>query len=253
MQIMQEYFKFSFINFTSFYIFTYQNSLTMKTISIVVCLLAFTIGIKVHAQEIDPEISSAYFEDCLFSFKEPLTQDDEFFCSCVTYHLGGFTNEDFKKLGSSNPRVKTVSLCKQMANEFGKKPLRDDDIEWFFCVIDDPINVKLTQQGVYYAVEKPGTGPTIKPGQTVSLQCEISLLSSDEVIYSTLQSGEPLTFEAGKGTMIKGLELGIQQFNKGAEGYLVLPSHLAYGSSDHGDAIPANSDLYVYILVLDVK
>lgn len=225
----------------------------MKALSIGVCLLLLILRFNAHSQEIDPEMSSIYFEDCLLSFKQPLTQDDEFFCSCVTNHLGSFTNEDFRKLGSSNPRAKTVSLCKQMANEFGKKPLRDEDIEWFFCVIDDPVNVKLTQQGVYYAVEKPGTGPMIKPGQTVRLQCEISLLSSDEAIYSTLQSGEPLTSEVGKGTMISGLELGIQQFNKGAEGYLVLPSKLAYGSSDHGETIPANSDLYVYILVLDVK
>lgn len=223
----------------------------MKTPSISVLLLLFILGFKANAQEIDPVLQSINFEDCIFSFKEPLTNDDEFFCDCVAYHLGGFTKEDLKKLVPSSHKADTVNFCKKLANEFGKKPVRNEEIEWGLMATFTPANI--TQQGVYYALEKTGQGPLIKPGQTVSLLFEISLFGSDKAISSTLESGEPLTFEVGKGSMIKGLELGVQQFNKGAEGYLVLPSQLAYGSFDRGEALPANSEIFIYIIVLDVK
>jgi FKBP-type peptidyl-prolyl cis-trans isomerase len=54
-------------------------------------------------------------------------------------------------------------------------------------------------------------------------------LTKENVIFDQTNPEKPFVFEVGKGKVIQGWELGIQQFSKGEKGWLFIPSTLAYG------------------------
>lgn len=197
---------------------------------------------------------SVYYENCMFNSPDSLTKDNDFFCSCSTYRICTFfTKTELHNLTNSSPKAYLINRCEEMANEFGTKPERSPDLEWLFILTDGNSEMKLTQDGVYYTTASQGNGPKPQPGQTVTIECELGVVSANEFIFSTIKDGKPLTFEVGKNTMIKGLELGVQLFGKGGEGYIFLPSKLGYGASDRGAQLPANSDLICHIKILDIN
>lgn len=206
------------------------------------------------AQGFNPDSANVFFEYCLEDKSKSPSNDDEFYCECITERiLKFFTKEEFDAFNSSSPKVTLLRSCFQMANEFGDKPVRSEELEWDFIMTGVNTEVKLTRDGVYYTVNNPGTGTKPLPGQTVVIECELGLPSADEYIYSTIKDGTPLTFEVGKNTMIKGLELGVQLFGLGGEGFIYFPPELGYGSSDRGEQLPANSVLLCHIKILEIK
>jgi FKBP-type peptidyl-prolyl cis-trans isomerase len=111
--------------------------------------------------------------------------------------------------------------------------------------------VKKTASGLYYIITKKGTGANAKPGQTVSMNYDGSLLDGtkfDSNLDPAFKHVEPFKFPLGQGRVIKGWDEGIAMLNKGAKAKLIIPSRLAYGSRAAGEKIPANS-----VLVFDVE
>ncbi|MEI7802617.1 MAG: FKBP-type peptidyl-prolyl cis-trans isomerase [Bacteroidota bacterium] len=106
--------------------------------------------------------------------------------------------------------------------------------------------------GMYYVVDKPGTGAQPVAGKKVKVNYRGTLLDGTE-FDSSLQPGrEPFEFTLGQGQVIKGWDQGIPMFKVGGKGKLIIPPSMGYGENGQGK-IPANSWLIFDIEVLGVS
>ena len=113
------------------------------------------------------------------------------------------------------------------------------------------ITIEPTNSGLYFIEEKTGVGPLPKKGQKVTLHYTGSFLSG-EVFDSSLERGEPFTFEFGANEVIPGMDEGVSKMNKGAKATLIIPSYLAYGK-EQNKMIPPFSTLIFEIEILNIK
>jgi len=114
-----------------------------------------------------------------------------------------------------------------------------------------------TTSGMYYSIEKAGSGALAIPGDTIIMNYRGTFLDGS-VFDSNLDSAflhvQPLTFVLGSGRVIKGWEEGITYLKSGSKAFFYLSSSLAYGAQSRAGSaanpkgIPANS-----ILVFDVE
>ena len=114
-----------------------------------------------------------------------------------------------------------------------------------------------TSSGMYYSIQKEGTGELANPGDNVVINYRGNLLDGtvfDSNIDSAFLHVQPLTFVLGTGRVIKGWEEGIGYLKPGSKATFYIPSSLAYGSQSrpgnvaNPKGIPANS-----ILIFDVE
>jgi FKBP-type peptidyl-prolyl cis-trans isomerase len=116
------------------------------------------------------------------------------------------------------------------------------------------LKTQRTQAGVSYAISKAGKGPNAKPGNLLTVNYEGFLL--DGTPFEKSGEGKPFEFVLGQGKAMEGWEDGLRFFNKGSEGWLLIPSKLAYGPlaiQEGSISIPANAVLVFKIKVMDVK
>ncbi len=109
-----------------------------------------------------------------------------------------------------------------------------------------------TASGLYYNIEKEGTGPKAAKGQTVSVHYTGKLLDGT-VFDSSYRRNEPIRFTLGQNQVIPGWEEGIGLLSQGAKGKLVIPSELAYGAAGAGGVIPPNATLLFEIELVAVQ
>lgn len=112
--------------------------------------------------------------------------------------------------------------------------------------VTNQLRTKRTESGLSYAITKPGKGNFPKPGSRITVAYEGFLLDG-----TRFDQSEQLAFEIGKGQTIQGWEEGLLLFNKGSEGWLLVPSKLGYGTIPH-KGIPANSVLIFKVKILGV-
>lgn len=104
------------------------------------------------------------------------------------------------------------------------------------------LTAQRTDSGLYYIINKPGTGK--QPNATSSVTVAYTGSYTSGKTFD--QSGSAgVTFPLNG--VIKGWTEGIPFFKEGGEGVLLVPSHLGYGSSDYR-GIPGGS-----VLIFDVK
>lgn len=116
------------------------------------------------------------------------------------------------------------------------------------------LKTKRTPSGLSYAISKPGKGENAKPGKLLTVVYEGFLANGAAFEKST--EGRPYEFVLGQGKAMDGWEEGLRFFNKGSEGWLLIPSKLAYGPlaiQEAAISIPANSVLIFKIKLLDLK
>jgi len=111
--------------------------------------------------------------------------------------------------------------------------------------------------GVYIVTQKKGQGEMPKAGQLVSINYTGKLLNG-KVFDSNLDSafhhaGKPLSFPAGIGEMIRGMDDGIMHLRKGTQATLYIPSGLGYGPQGSPPVIAPNAILVFDVDVLDIK
>ena len=114
-----------------------------------------------------------------------------------------------------------------------------------------------TASGVYYTIEKEGTGATITKGQTVTMKYTGKLLDG-KVFDSNIDpqfhhADQPFTIQAGTNSVIPGMEEGILALKKGCKATLYIPSALAYGERSPSQNIPPNAILIFELEVTEVK
>jgi FKBP-type peptidyl-prolyl cis-trans isomerase FkpA len=114
-----------------------------------------------------------------------------------------------------------------------------------------------TTSGMYYSIQKEGSGSLAMPGDVVVMNYR-GTLPDGTVFDSNLDSAflhvQPLTFTLGTGRVIKGWDEGIGYLKAGSKASFYIPSSLAYGSQSrpataaNPKGIPANS-----VLIFDVE
>lgn len=105
--------------------------------------------------------------------------------------------------------------------------------------------------GLYYKVEKKGSGAEPQSGQQIT--CNYTLTLPDgRKIDSSLDRNQPFQFQVGVGQVIPGWDKGMLMFNKGTRARLIIPPHLGYGEAGAGGVIPPNAWLIFDIEVLSI-
>lgn len=144
--------------------------------------------------------------------------------------------------------VKLVSVQKAADAASDDKLLQD-----YFS--KNNIHPQKSSSGVYFVINKEGTGNNAQPGQMVTVNYTGKTLDGktfDSNIDPQFNHAEPLKFVIGMRQVIQGWEEGLKEFKKGSSGTLYIPSGLAYGTQSPGPGIPANSILMFDIEVLDI-
>ncbi len=111
-------------------------------------------------------------------------------------------------------------------------------------------NAIKTDSGLYYIIEKEGTGPMPKAGDTVVAHYSGSLLNGTEFDND---HGQTFKFKLGAHQVIQGWDEGFALLKKGTKARLIMPSKLAYGGRAMGDKIPAYSPLVFEVELVDIK
>ncbi len=114
------------------------------------------------------------------------------------------------------------------------------------------IETEPTNSGLYIIIKKHGKGPTVKPGQKVTVHYEGRFLN-DVVFDSSYDKDKPFTFVLGAGKVIPGWEQGISKLKVGDKARLIVPSHLAYGKKGVEAFIPPYSTLIFDVEVIKTE
>lgn len=109
-----------------------------------------------------------------------------------------------------------------------------------------------TKSGLRYQILQKGTGKQATKGANVSVHYKGQLLDGT-VFDSSYKRKEPIDFAIGVGQVIAGWDEGIQLLKVGDKARFVIPSHLAYGESGAGGAIPPNATLIFDVELMNVK
>jgi FKBP-type peptidyl-prolyl cis-trans isomerase FkpA len=104
--------------------------------------------------------------------------------------------------------------------------------------------------GLRFFISKNGKGEKFRDGQQVAVEYEGFLLDGSP--FDKSEKNAPIQVEIGAKKVIAGWDEGLPQFNAGAEGWLLIPSALAYGPLAIDEAnthVPANACLVFKIKV----
>ena len=98
---------------------------------------------------------------------------------------------------------------------------------------------------------KPGTGATVTPGATVTVNYIGVACSTGKIFDSSYSRGQPATFSLSG--VIKGWTDGIPGMQVGGQRLLGIPPEQAYGASGSGVNIGPNEPLWFVVEVLDSR
>jgi peptidylprolyl isomerase len=90
---------------------------------------------------------------------------------------------------------------------------------------------------------KPGDGAEAQPGQFYTVHYTGWLASDGTKFDSSVDRGEPITFEQGVHRVIPGWDNGFAGMHVGGKRRLFIPYQLAYGERGRAPVIPPKSDL----------
>ncbi|AMM51286.1 hypothetical protein TH61_09035 [Rufibacter sp. DG15C] len=168
-----------------------------------------------------------------------------FFVKAVNLQTEQEAMADYPKMMERQQKAMEEKALKQA-------PIDDKLIQEY--IKKNNLTAQKTANGVYYVISQPGTGANATAGKTVSVQYKGTLLNGKEFDSSAKSNGgKPIEFPLGQGQVIKGWEEGLQQFNKGSKGILLIPSPMGYGAMARGADMPANSILRFDIELVDIK
>jgi peptidyl-prolyl cis-trans isomerase A (cyclophilin A) len=99
---------------------------------------------------------------------------------------------------------------------------------------------KKSDSGIFYVIEKAGSGAKPAKGNTVKVNYTGSFLDG-KVFDASSTHGGAIDFQAGAGMVIPGWDETVLDMQKGEKRLIVLPPELAYGDRGAGGVIPPNA------------
>jgi FKBP-type peptidyl-prolyl cis-trans isomerase FkpA len=111
---------------------------------------------------------------------------------------------------------------------------------------------KKTASGVSYWDIKVGTGTVAEKGKSVTVHYT-GWLTNGKKFDSSVDRGEPASFQLQDGKVIKGWVEGVAGMKVGGKRQLKIPPEAGYGPQGYPGAIPPNATLIFDIELLDVK
>ena len=99
---------------------------------------------------------------------------------------------------------------------------------------------------------KVGTGPPVKPGDTVTVHYT-GTLTGGKVFDSSKGHGRPFEFVVGRGMVIRGWEVGLVGMQVGGVRRLTIPPEQAYGDRGAPPVIPPKAFLHFEVELLNIK
>lgn len=126
--------------------------------------------------------------------------------------------------------------------------------DWLAAMVKNNKDIDTTSTGIYYIVEKEGTGETVKTGNTVTVKYTGMFMDGSIFDASAYHGDGTMTYvhRANDSRMIQGWEEGIETMKKGGVAAFLLPSAKAYGATGNA-SIPPYSPLIFIIEVTDIK
>ncbi len=114
-------------------------------------------------------------------------------------------------------------------------------------IAENELNATKSESGLYYVIDEQGTGeqPTETSDVTVAYR---GYFLNGNVFDESDEEGISFNLSG----VIQGWTEGIQYFNEGGSGILLIPAHLGYGSYDYS-TIPGGSVLIFDIELLKVN
>ena len=109
-----------------------------------------------------------------------------------------------------------------------------------------------TPSGLKYTDLLVGTGDSPKPGQMVTVHYT-GTLENGTKFDSSVDRGQPFTFQIGVGRVIKGWDEGVMTMKVGGKRKLVIPPGLGYGARGAGGVIPPNATLLFEVELLGAQ
>lgn len=110
--------------------------------------------------------------------------------------------------------------------------------------------VKSLQGGVQYKVLESGEGASPEASDTVRVHYT-GRLTNGEVFDSSVERGEPATFQVGQ--VIKGWQMALQEMKVGGKWMLYIPPELAYGERGAPPRIGPNEILVFEVELLAIE
>ena len=108
------------------------------------------------------------------------------------------------------------------------------------------------KKGLRYLDLEVGDGEEARPGMMVQMHYT-GWLEDGTRFESSLDSGQPLAFQLGRGRVIQGWEKGIVGMREGGRRKLDIPSPLAYGRRGRPQLIPRNANLVFEVELIAVS
>ncbi len=148
--------------------------------------------------------------------------------------------------------METIEEKEKKAFELRKKAQFEQDLG----IIADfakakKLNTTKTASGLQYVLTKKGKGDLPVSGDWVGVEYEGFL--ADDTSFDASKK-EPYRFVLGAGKVIAGWDEGLKFFPKGAEGWLLIPSKLAYGAlAIKENNISPNAVLFFKVKMAEVK
>jgi peptidylprolyl isomerase len=109
-----------------------------------------------------------------------------------------------------------------------------------------------TTSGLKYIYVKKGEGTKAEPGKIVDVHYTGYLMDGRK-FDSSVERGDPISFNLGQGMVIRGWDEGIALMKVGDKMRLIIPSQLAYGENGAGGVIPPNATLIFDVELVGVK
>ena len=155
-------------------------------------------------------------------------------------------------------KVVSVKTQKENEDEYNNKAqaqngVDDKILQEYFAT--NNLNPTKTASGLYYIMEKEGTGANPALGQAVTVNYTGRTLDGkvfDSNTDPAMGHAQPFTFTLGTGEVIPGWDEGVALMKKGGKAKLYIPSSMAYGAQGREPMIPKNAILMFDVEVTDL-
>lgn len=137
--------------------------------------------------------------------------------------------------------------CNDKKKEEAVIPKIDNETEILKYIDDNHLKAKRTESGLYYVIEKEGTGNKPDANSEVTVAYK-GFFTNKEVFDQSDAKGISFPLQ----NVIPGWTEGIPYFKEGGKGILLIPSELGYGP-DGGGPIPGGSVLIFEINLISVN